>query len=86
MPSVSQECNGTMREVAWEELSDPTLDEDARGYFELVAMGWDEDHPFTTSPNEAAQRLYERRGMTVEARSPRLITRGSQALRMVKPL
>ena len=36
--------------------------------------------------NEAAQRLYERRGMTVEARSPRLITRGSQALRMVKPL
>lgn len=37
--------------------------------------------------NSAARRLYERRGMTIEAKSPRIIlTPGSSVYRMVKTL
>ena len=56
-PSNDSRCIGTMQEVAWELQGDPTLDAETRDYYDLLAMGWDEDHPFTTCPDEATRRL-----------------------------
>ena len=51
------QCYGTPQQVAWERLSDPTLDETTREFYQLVSLGWDADHPFTMSPAESLVRL-----------------------------